>query len=68
MRIENTISESKQNLSRTGLYVNILGEYTEQMATDLQRDVQGIQVDQPIVVASFVHLDSTLQTTNTLGI
>jgi hypothetical protein len=38
------------------------------MATDLLRNLQGIQVVQPIVVTSFVHLDSTLQSTNTLGI
>jgi TolB-like protein len=68
MQVENTISESKPNLSSTGLHFNRLGEYTEQMAADLQRDVRGMQVDQFIVVASFVNLDSTLQTTNTLGI
>ncbi len=68
MRVENTISESKPNLPSTGLHFNRLGEYTEQMAADLQRDVRGMQVDQSIVVASFVHLDSTLQNTDSLGI
>ena len=38
------------------------------MAADLKRDVHGMQVDQPIVVASFVFLDSSLQNTDTLGI
>jgi TolB-like protein len=38
------------------------------MTADLQRDVRGMQVDEPIVVASFVHLDESLRNTNTLGI
>jgi len=56
------------SLFSTDLHFNRLAEYTEQMAADLQRDVRGMQVDQPIVVASFVHLDSSLQNTDTLGI
>ncbi len=68
MSVENTKSESHSSLFTTDLHFNRLGEYTEQMAADLQNDVRGMQVDQPIVVASFVHLDSSLQTTNTLGI
>lgn len=61
-------SESHSILFSTDLHFNKLSEYTEQMAADLQNDVRGIQVDQLIVVASFVHLDSSLQNTNTLGI
>jgi len=68
MRVENTISEPKPNLPSTALHFNRLGEYTEQMAADLQNDLRGMHLVQPIVVASFVHLDSTLQTTNILGI
>lgn len=68
MLIESKTGKSHSSLFSTDLHFNRLSEYTEQMAADLQNDVRGIQVDQPIVVASFVHLDSTLQTTNTLGI
>jgi TolB-like protein len=70
MHVENKIktSEPSPNLPTTGFYFNGLGEYTQQMAAELQKDVQGMHVDAPIVVASFVHLDSSLQTTNTLGI
>jgi TolB-like protein len=70
MHVENKIktSEPSPNLPTTGFYFNGLGEYTQQMAAELQNDVQGMHVDAPIVVASFVHLDSSLQNTNTLGI
>jgi TolB-like protein len=61
-------SEPNPSLPSIILHFNILGEYTEQMAVDLQNDVRGMQIDQPIVVASFVHLDSTLQSTNPLGL
>jgi TolB-like protein len=56
------------SLFSTDLHFNRLGEYTEQMAADLKNDVRGMLVNQPIVVASFVHLDSSLQNTDTLGI
>jgi TolB-like protein len=68
MLVENKTSESPQSAPHTGLHFNGLGEYTQQMAADLQNDVSDIEVDTPIVVASFVHLDSSLQNTNTLGI
>jgi TolB-like protein len=67
MLVENEISESLPSLPSTELHFNMLGEYTEQMAADLQNDVRGIQVNELIVVASFVHLNSSLQTTDTLG-
>lgn len=65
--VENKAIEFKPSLPSTDLYFNRLGEYTEQMAADLQNDLRDMQVDQPIVVASFVHLNSSLQTTDTLG-
>jgi TolB-like protein len=68
MLVENKTNESLPSVPSTKLHFNMLGEYTEQMAADLQNDVRGIQVDELIVVASFVHLDSSLQNTNTLGI
>jgi TolB-like protein len=67
MLVENKISESLPSLPSTELHFNMLGEYTEQMAADLQNDVRGIQVNELIVVASFVYLNSSLQTTDTLG-
>ncbi|MFT5814123.1 MAG: TolB-like protein [Psychroserpens sp.] len=68
MALQNIEIKSHPSLFSTNLHFNRLAEYTEQMAADLQRDVRGMQVDQPIVVASFVHLDSSLQNTDTLGI
>ncbi|MDU0354655.1 FlgO family outer membrane protein [Paraglaciecola aquimarina] len=50
------------------LHFNILHEYTEQMATELRNDVSSMRIEQPIIVASFVHLDSSLQNTDTLGV
>jgi TolB-like protein len=68
MVLQNTVIKPHPGLFSTDLHFNRLAEYTEQMAADLQRDVRGMQVDQPIVVASFVHLDSSLQNTDSLGI
>jgi TolB-like protein len=68
MLIQNKVVEYHPSLFSTDLHFNRLSEYTEQMAADLQNDLRGIQIDQPVVVASFVHLDSSLQTTDTLGI
>jgi TolB-like protein len=65
---QNKIIEPHPSLFRTDLHLNKLSEYTQQMAAEMQRDVQGMQIDQSIVVASFVHLDSSLQNTNALGI
>jgi TolB-like protein len=68
MLVENRVVKSHSSLFSTDLHFNRLAEYTEQMAADLHRDVRGMQVVQPIVVASFVHLDSSLQNTDSLGI
>jgi TolB-like protein len=72
MLTQNEVVEPHPSLFSTALHFSRLGEYTEQMATDLQNTIRGMQVDQPIVVASFVHLDSSLdsslQSTNALGI
>ena len=65
---QNKIIEPHPSLFRTDLHLNRLSEYTQQMAADLQQDVQGLQIDQSIVVASFVNLSSSLQSTNSLGI
>ncbi|AGH45405.1 FlgO family outer membrane protein [Paraglaciecola psychrophila] len=68
MVLHNIEMKPHPSLFSTDLHFNRLAEYTEQMTADLQNDVRGIQVDQPIVVASFVHLDSSLQNTDSLGI
>jgi TolB-like protein len=68
MVLQNIVIKSHPSLFSTDLHFNRLAEYTEQMAADLQKDVRGMQVDELIVVASFVHLDSSLQNTDTLGI
>lgn len=56
------------SLFSTDIQFNTLSDYTGQMAAELQKHVQGMQVGKPIVVASFVNLDSTLRNTNALGI
>jgi TolB-like protein len=68
MPIENKKIDKDPSLFSTDLHFQLLSEYTEQMAADLQRDLTNTVIDGPIVVASFVYLDSTLQTTNNLGI
>lgn len=67
MLVQNEESEAHPSLFKTDLHFNRLAEYTEQMAAELQQDVQGIQITHPIAVASFVNLDSSLQNTNALG-
>jgi TolB-like protein len=62
---ESTSVEHKKN---NNLHFNMLGEYTEQMAVELERDVYSLQIDEAIAVASFVHLDTSLRNTNALGI
>lgn len=49
------------------LNFQLLSDYTEQMAADLQQDLAGKKIKGNIVVASFVHLDATLRSTNRLG-
>jgi TolB-like protein len=66
--LQNIEMKPHPSLFSTDLHFNRLAEYTEQMAADLQKDVSGMQVDELIVVASFVHLDSSLQNTDSLGI
>ena len=68
MQAMHIISDPHPSLFSTDLHFNILAEYTEQMAADMQKDVQYLQVEDSIIVASFVNLDSSLQTTNALGI
>jgi len=68
MVLQNIEMKPHPSLFSTDLHFNRLSEYTEQMVADLTRDIHGMQVDQPIVVASFIFLDSTLQTTDTLAI
>lgn len=63
----NTINKFNIPTANTDLRFTMLGEYTEQMAADLAKGVGGRQVNQAIVVASFVHLDSSLQNTDALG-
>lgn len=67
MLIKNDEPKTHPSLFQTDLHFNRLAEYTEQMAAELQKDVQGIQINEPIAVASFVNLDSSLQNTNALG-
>lgn len=64
----NILNDPHPSLFNTNLHFSILSEYTEQMAADMQRDVQHLQVEEAIIVASFVNLDSSLQTTSPLGI
>ena len=45
----------------------MLSEYTEQMATALRQDLQGVVFEGGIVVASFVYVVGPLQTTDQLG-
>ena len=63
----NKIVKSHSSLFSNDLHFNGLNEYTEQMAMDIQQDLRGTQVEGSIVVASFVYLDSTLQSSGSLG-
>jgi len=49
------------------LHFQLLSDYTEQMAADLQKDLAGKKIRDRIVVASFVHLDANLRSSNRLG-
>lgn len=44
-----------------------LYEYVEQMALDISHDLVGSNINHPIAVASFVHLDATLDNTDHVG-
>jgi TolB-like protein len=54
-------------LFQTPLHFQLLSEYTEQMAADLNKDLYNVPIRDAIAVASFVYFDSTLQRTSTLG-
>lgn len=46
---------------------HVLSEYTEQMAMELKRDTDNLDIEEPIVVASFVYFDDNLKSTSALG-
>ena len=49
------------------MHFQLLSDYTEQMAAELQQDLANITIKDKIVVASFVHLDASLRSTSSLG-
>lgn len=59
--------QTDPTLFKTDLNFQLLSEYTEQMAADLQQDLAGVTIEEPIFVTSFVYFDSTLQQTSLLG-
>ena len=67
MPVEHKKIAKHSSLFSTDLHFQVLGEYTEQMATDLQHDLKNTVIDGLIVVASFVYLDGSLQSTDQLG-
>ncbi len=60
-------AQTDPTLYQTNLHFQLLSEYTEQMAADLQRDLAGAHIEDPIFVSSFVYFDSTLRKTSALG-
>ncbi|MGJ8681937.1 FlgO family outer membrane protein [Paraglaciecola sp.] len=60
-------SITDQSLFSTSLHFNLLNDYVEQMALDIRQDLADTKLSFPIAVASFVHLDSSLTNTDTLG-
>ena len=68
MSVKHTVKESNQARTVITLNLNLLDEYTEQMAKDLQDDLRNKPISSSVVVTSFVHLDSSLQNTDSLGI
>jgi TolB-like protein len=63
----NKMKDSDVSSYNAGLHFNGLGEYTEQMATDIQHDLKDTVIEGSVVVASFVYLDSSLQSSGYLG-
>lgn len=55
------------NLFNTDVHFQLLTEYTEQMASDIQHDMQGRDIDGPIVVTAFVDMDAPQHSSNRLG-
>lgn len=63
-----TPNEADQSyLFNSKVNFQLLSEYTEQMAINLKSDVKYMNIDQPIVVASFVTFNNNLKTTTELG-
>lgn len=60
-------TEVESSLYSAPLHFQLLSDYTEQMAAELQQDLAGKELKGRIIVASFVYLDSTLRSTNQLG-
>lgn len=60
-------TEVESSLYSAPLHFQLLSDYTEQMAAELQHDLAGQELKGNIIVASFVYLDSTLNSTNQLG-
>lgn len=60
-------TEVKSSLYSAPLHFQLLSDYTEQMASELQQDLIGKELKGKIIVASFVYLDSTLRSSNRLG-
>ncbi|MCP4986513.1 MAG: hypothetical protein GY928_10790 [Colwellia sp.] len=44
-----------------------VNDYTDRLAHDLFRNIRNTELNQPMVVTSFVHLDDTLKKTSKLG-
>lgn len=55
------------SLFHTQIHFNLLNDYVEQMALDIRQDLVDTKLAFPIAVASFVHLDSSLNNTDVLG-
>ena len=62
-----TQTKADASLYSSPLHFQLLSDYTEQMAAELQSDLAGKSIEDKIIVASFVYLDSGLRSTNRLG-
>ena len=51
----------------SNVHFQLLSDYTEQMAMALKKDTRTKDIEDSIVVASFVYLDDNLKTTSPLG-
>jgi TolB-like protein len=61
------IPQDNPTLFQTDLHFQLLNDYVEQMALELSQDLLEMNIANPVAVASFVHLDSQLTNTDTLG-
>jgi TolB-like protein len=59
--------QDNPTLFQTDLHFQLLNDYVEQMALELSQDLVEMNIANPVAVASFVHLDSQLTNTDTLG-